>query len=62
MKKIFSKNLDYILFIFTVFLFVFICGYSEASIKKIPDLPNSATIQNNDLLVFENQQLAKQII
>lgn len=54
MKKIFRKNIDYILFIFTVFLFVFICGYSEAGIKKIPDLPNSATIQNNDLLVFEN--------
>lgn len=48
MKKIFSRNLDYIALIATIFLFVIICGYSEAGIK-IPDLPNSATIQNNDL-------------
>ena len=54
MKKIFRKNLDYILFILTTFLFVAICGYSQAGIKKIPQLTNSATIQNSDLLVFEN--------
>ena len=54
MKKIFSRNLDYIALIATIFLFVIICGYSVAGIKKIPELPNSATIQNNDLLVFEN--------
>lgn len=59
MKKIFSRNLDYIALIATIFLFVIICGYSEAGIKKIPDLPNSATIQNNDLLVFENQTTNK---
>lgn len=54
MKKIFNKNLDYILFVLTAFVFVIICGYSEAGIKKIPQLPNSAIIQNTDLLVFEN--------
>ena len=59
MKKIFSRNLDYIALIATIFLFVIICGYSEAGIKKIPELPNSATIQNNDLLVFENQATNK---
>ena len=59
MKKIFSRNLDYIALIATIFLFVIICGYSEAGIKKIPDLPNSAVIQNNDLLVFENQTTNK---
>ena len=59
MKKIFSRNLDYIALIATIFLFVIICGYSEAGIKKIPELPNSATIQNNDLLVFENQTTNK---
>ena len=59
MKKIFSRNLDYIALIATIFLFVIICGYSEAGIKKIPDLPNSAVIQNSDLLVFENQTTNK---
>lgn len=54
MKKIFNKNLDYIALITTIFLFVIICGYSEAGIKKIPQLQNSAVIQNSDLLVFEN--------
>ena len=59
MKKIFSRNIDYIALIATIFLFVIICGYSEAGIKKIPDLPNSAVIQNSDLLVFENQTTNK---
>lgn len=56
--KSFRKELPYLILIY-LFTALFIFKFADASVKKIPDLPPSATVNSSDLFVFENLSTGK---